>query len=200
MTGDRNVSTIPPPLHPILSAASTDDHQRHTWVVVQSPQELEPPPKRRVRSSAPAQLQSYIPARESLLLRGVQAQERRSKSKEDRPRALRQTPPQSPLIIDPERLDILEARVANLISMVQTCRCQHDWRASPRLRDLCPCGQSADYVSLTIAELKCATADGPSSLVPAVPLLRAWAAGPSPQVNVRDIDDDPCSDAYPLPV
>lgn len=137
---------------PILPPVPRPDRFRQTWIQPSPLPErhVEPSLKRRVRSSAPAQLQGYIHARESVVLRGVQAQERRGKPKgQSQEKCLAPTIfPVSRSTIDTGRLDALEKHIDRLIHDVENYQCQHDWRASLRStkQSACSCGSSAVYV------------------------------------------------------
>lgn len=138
-----------PPSVPVLPPVPRPERFRQTWIHPPPPERPpDPPLKRSVRSSAPAQLQGHIHARETVVLRGIEAQERRAKHKEEPP------PPISPKnivscsTIDTRRLDALEEHIDRLIYNVQHYQCPHEWRASLRSTSgkPCACGDSAVYV------------------------------------------------------
>jgi hypothetical protein len=145
-------SQSPPP---VLPPVPRSDRFRQTWIH-SPPQErpAEPVSKRRGRSSAPATLQGCIHARESVVLRGVQAQERRAKPKTEKLSALPSSSASSVALrtsIDSRRLDILEEQINHLLREVGHYECRHDWRANMHssTRGICACGSSAVvYVSL----------------------------------------------------
>ncbi|KAI0089519.1 hypothetical protein BDY19DRAFT_942682 [Irpex rosettiformis] len=150
-----------PPSVPLLPPVPRPDRFRQTWLHPPPERPIEPPPKRRpgVRSSAPAQLQGYIPARETVVLRGIEAQERRVKHKEEltHPASPKSTTSRS--TIDTRRLDALEEHIDRLIYEVQRYKCQHDWRMSlrsaKRRSSSCACGDSAVYHCSSCSTVAC---------------------------------------------
>ncbi|KAI0342273.1 hypothetical protein BDW22DRAFT_179203 [Trametopsis cervina] len=144
-----------PVLPPVLPPVPRPERFRQTWLYAPLPpapteQESELLPKRRVRGSAPAQLEGRIYARESVVLRGIHAQERRVKHKQDQPVTSHPT-------IDPRQLDALEAHIDRITREVQHHQCRHDWRASLRSTSgsSCVCGNSAIYRCSRCAAVAC---------------------------------------------
>ena len=140
---------------PVLPPLPRPERFRQTWLHSSSERPLETSPNRRGRSSAPAQLQGHIHARETVVLRGIEAQGRRAKPKAETQPPTSSTISSTQSSIDTRRLDALEEHIDRLLYSVQRYQCHHDWRSSIRsvAPRPCACGNTAAYVSANSCRL-----------------------------------------------
>ena len=144
-----------PPSLPVLPPLPRPERFRQTWLHSPSERPLETSPNRRGRSSAPAQLQGHIHARETVVLRGIEAQGRRAKPKAEARPPTSSTISSTQSSIDTRRLDALEEHIDRLLYNVQRYQCHHEWRSSIRsvAPRPCACGNTAADVSANSCRL-----------------------------------------------
>lgn len=121
---------------PVLPPLPRHDRFRDTWIQtsgVISPQNTG---QRRDRASAPAQLEARLPVRDSVVVRGVHAQERRGKPKPPVPPRRDEAAMKRHTTVEKSRLTTLEEQVDDLLRSVQRSSCAHKWRID-LMREVC---------------------------------------------------------------